>query len=148
MDAGLGVQDRPGAVTRVDGTWHMPTLRVSASSWCINWKDLLFDFRRPGDTACQFRGRESPSWIRTTMERGASGSRRENMGKNVTRSRDAAQVREHLLCKQPALHAVVYSVGFPLKTPQLSAVMNPFPRVQCHHQSRCLNGLHDTSPAP
>ena len=47
------------------------------------------------------------------MERGTSGSRRENMGKNVTRSRDEAQVREHLFCKQPAPNAVFYSTGRP-----------------------------------
>ena len=59
----------------------------------------------------------------------------------------AAQLGEHLLCKQPALNAVVYRTGPLLKTPQLSAVMKRLKRVQFHHQSRCLNDLQDAIPA-
>ncbi len=69
------------------------------------------------------------------------------MGKNVTRSRDEAQVREHLFCKQPAPNAVIYRTGRLLKTPQLLAVINPLPRVQFRHQSRWLDGIPDALPA-
>ena len=59
-DDGLFVvlDDGPWAIALVDGKWNLPTLRVSASSWYVNRKDLLFELGRPGDTTCQFRGRE------------------------------------------------------------------------------------------
>ena len=85
--------------------------------------------------------------IRPTMERGIIGSRRGNVVEDEKRSRDAPQLGEHLLCKQPVLNAVVYRTGTLLKTPQLSAVINPHPTVQFHHQSRCLDDLPEASLA-
>lgn len=82
------------------------------------------------------------------MERGTSGSRRENTGKEAKRLRYVTQLGENLLFKQPALDAVVYRTRHLLKTPYLSAVMTRLPRVQFHHQSRCLNCLQDTCSAP
>ena len=81
------------------------------------------------------------------MEWGIIGSRRGNVVGTGKLSRDAAQLGEHLLCKQPALNAVVYRNGTLLKTPQLSAVINPHPTVQFHHQSRCLDGFPEASLA-
>ena len=80
------------------------------------------------------------------MEWGIIGSRRGNVVGTGKLSRDAAQLGEHLLCKQPALNAVVYRTGTLLKTPQLSAVIKPLPTVQFHHQSRCLKCLQDAIP--
>ena len=80
VDDGLGVEDGPWAIALVDGTWHMPTLRVSASSWYVRRRHLPSNSRSPGCSACHSRGRRSPLWIRTTMELGTSGSRRENAG--------------------------------------------------------------------
>ena len=79
------------------------------------------------------------------MEWVTSGSRRETAVEDEKRSRDAAQLGEHLVCKQPALNGGVYRTGPLLKTPQLSAVIKPFPRVQFHHQSRCLDGFPEAS---
>jgi len=75
------------------------------------------------------------------MERGIIGSRRGNVVEDEKRSRDAPQLGEHLVCKQPALNALVHRTGTLLKTLELSAVINPLPRVQFHYQSRCLNEL-------
>ena len=82
------------------------------------------------------------------MEWVTSGSRRETAVEDEKRSRDAAQLGEHLVCKQPALNGGVYRTGPLLKTPQLSAVINPLPRVQFHYQSRCLNELPAGLPSP
>ena len=81
------------------------------------------------------------------MEWGIIGSRRGNVVGTGKLSRDAAHLGEHLLCKQPARNAVVYSTGTLLKTPQVSAVMNPNPTVQFRHQSRCLDDLPEGSLA-
>ncbi len=81
------------------------------------------------------------------MERGIIGSRRGNVVEDEKRSRDAPQLGEHLLCKQPALNAAVYSTGPLLKTPQLSAVIKPLPTVQFHHQIRSLDGFPEASLA-
>jgi hypothetical protein len=81
------------------------------------------------------------------MEWGIIGSRRGNVVGTGKLSRDAAQLGEHLLCKQPALNAVVNKTVFFLKTPQVSAVIKSLPKVQFNHQSRYLNGLQDTIPA-
>ena len=77
------------------------------------------------------------------MEWGIIGSRRGNVVGTGKLSRGAALLGEHLLCKQPVLNAVVYRTGPFLKTPQLSAVISHFPRVQFHHQSRYLKSLLD-----
>ena len=84
-------------------------------------------------------GRHHLFGLRPTMEWVTRSSRSETAVENL--SRDVAQQGEHLLCKQPALNAVVYRTGTLLKTPQLSAVSKPLPRVQFHHNSRCLDGL-------
>ena len=54
--------------------------------------------------------------IRPTMERGIIGSRRGNVVGTGKLSRDEAQLGEHLLCKQPALNALVHRTGTLLKT--------------------------------
>jgi len=85
--------------------------------------------------------------IRPTMERGIIGSRRGNVVGTGKLSRDEAQLGEHLLCKQPALNALVHRTGTLLKTPQLSAVIKPLPTVQFHHQIRSRDGFPEASPA-
>ena len=79
------------------------------------------------------------------MEWGIIGSRRGNVVGTGKLSRDAAQLGEQLLCKQPVLYSVVYSTGTVLKTPQLSAVIKPLPTVQFHHQIRSLDGFPEAS---
>ena len=81
------------------------------------------------------------------MERGIIGSRRGNVVGTGKLSRDGAQLGEHLLCKQPALNAVVYRTGTLLKTSQLSAVINALPTVQLHHQIQCLDDLPEAISA-
>ena len=81
------------------------------------------------------------------MERGIIGSRRGNVVEDEKRSRDAPQLGEHLLCKQPDLNAVVYRTGTHLKTPQLSAVIKSIPQVQVHDQGRCLDDIPEASLA-
>jgi len=81
------------------------------------------------------------------MERGIIGSRRGNVVGTGKLSRDEAQLGEHLLCKQPALNALVHRTGTRLKTLELSAVIHPLPKVQLRHQSRCLEDLPEASPA-
>jgi hypothetical protein len=119
----------------------MPTCRVLASSRCLRTKDLHPQCHRPGYTSCSFRAPGSPRWIRPAMEWGIIGSSRGNVVGTGKLSRDAAQLGEQLLCKQPALNAVVYRTGPRHVSPQLSAVINPLPWVHFDHQSRLLDGI-------